>query len=52
VKLSKEIQEKLICPSSKSKLIRKGEKLESISDPKFSYPIVEGIPVLINEGKI
>ena len=50
MKLSKEIQEKLICPSSKSKLIRKGEKLESISDPKFSYPIVEGIPVLINEA--
>lgn len=50
LKMSQEIQQKLICPTSKGKLKRYGEYLESVIDPGIRYPIIEGCPVLINDA--
>jgi len=50
LKMSQEIQQKLICPTTKGKLKRNGEHLESIIDPGIRYPIIDGCPVLINDA--
>lgn len=49
MKISAELQQKLICPKTKSKLQKAGGHLESFDDQAIKYPIVDGIPVLINE---
>ncbi|GBE16485.1 hypothetical protein BMS3Abin15_00302 [bacterium BMS3Abin15] len=46
--LSKEIRDKLRCPVTKARLEQKGDYLESQGDSKIRYPIVDDIPVLIN----
>lgn len=51
MKLSKEIQKKLLCPSTKSKLQLNGDFLESVIDPTIRYPIINGIPILIDNKK-
>jgi SAM-dependent methyltransferase len=48
MKFSEEIKNKLICPSTKSKLRVNGDHLESISNPQIKYPVINGIPILIN----
>ncbi|MBP6680547.1 MAG: methyltransferase domain-containing protein, partial [Saprospiraceae bacterium] len=49
--ISQEIQERLLCPVTKSKLRLHTGYLESIVNPSIRYPIIDGIPVLINEDK-
>ena len=51
MKISKEIQSKLICPSTKSKLIENGNYLESSVNHNLRYPMVDGIPVLIDNNR-
>ena len=51
MKISKDIQQKLSCPSAKGKLKRRGNYLESVVNPNIRYPIIDGIPILINNEK-
>ncbi len=51
MKLSNELQQKLICPKTKSKLKHNCDYLESVIDSNIRYPIINGIPVLINNEK-
>ena len=51
MKISKNLQQKLICPSTKTKLQKKGEYLESVIDSTIRYPIIDGIPILIDDEK-
>ena len=48
LKISADTQQKLLCPSTKVELKQNGEYLDNVIDPSISYPIVEGIPILIN----
>ncbi len=48
MKLSKEIQEKLRCPVTKSRLVQNGNYLENQEHSNIRYPIIDGIPILIN----
>ncbi len=50
MKISEEIQQKLICPATKSKLRKNGDYLESVANPAIRYPLINGIPVLINSN--
>ena len=50
MKLSEEIQQKLICPATKSKLRKNGDYLESVVNPAIRYPLINGIPILINSN--
>lgn len=50
VVISEEMQQKLLCPSTKAKLHKNGDYFESVIDPKIRYPIIDGIPILINNG--
>lgn len=49
--ISTEIQQKLLCPLTKSQLQQNGEYLECVNDASIRYPIVEGIPILIDNNK-
>ena len=51
MRISPEIQSKLICPSTKCKLIENGDYLESSLDPKLCYPVVDGVPILIDNNR-
>lgn len=48
MKFSEEIQQKLLCPATKTKLTINGDWLESAIHPDIRYPVVNDIPVLIN----
>lgn len=48
--ISEDVQQQLLCPATKGKLQQKEGYLESVNDPSISYPIVDGIPVLIDDG--
>lgn len=49
MKMSEDIQQKLLCPSTKGKLQKNGDYLlESVIDPAIRYPIIDGVPILIN----
>lgn len=48
IKLSEELQHRLLCPKTKSKLTKSEGRLQSVTDKNISYPIIDGIPVLIN----
>ena len=48
MKISNELQQKLQCPFTKSRLIVNNNFLESIHDPIRKYPVINGIPILIN----
>ena len=47
-KISGEIQEKLLCPSTKGQLKQNGDYLETVRESSIRYPIIDGIPILIN----
>ena len=51
MQISKNIQKKLLCPSTKGKLKQNGEYLESDINPNIRYPIIDGIPIIINNEK-
>jgi SAM-dependent methyltransferase len=51
MRLSSEIQAKLRCPATNSKLLANGSYLESTLDPNCRYPIIDGIPILIDDRK-
>src|SRR5438067_248778 len=48
MKISEDIQQRLLCPLTKSKLKINDDYLESVADPTKRYPIINGIPILIN----
>jgi SAM-dependent methyltransferase len=50
MKISPEIQRKLKCPVTKGSLKLNGDLFKSEQDLFITYPVIEGIPVLINEG--
>jgi uncharacterized protein YbaR (Trm112 family) len=47
--ISKELQQKLICPATKGELRQSEDNLVSEDDPTIKYPIIDGIPVLIDD---
>ena len=49
MKISEDLYFKLICPLTKSKLQRNESHFESVVDSTVRYPIIDGIPVLIND---
>jgi uncharacterized protein YbaR (Trm112 family) len=51
MKISEDMQQKLMCPSTKANLQKKGNCLECVIDPNRCYPIIDGIPVLIDDKK-
>lgn len=51
MKISDSMQQHLRCPTIKVGLQKNGEYLKSITDEPINYPIINGIPVLINEDK-
>ena len=51
MKISKDLQQKLVCPATGAGLKKNGENLESTTDPNRCYPIIDGIPVLIDDEK-
>jgi SAM-dependent methyltransferase len=48
--LSKDIQDKLRCPITKDKLTRHGNYLINVTNQNIRYPIIDGIPILINNN--
>lgn len=48
--LSEELKNKLICPVTKTPLQQQQDYLVSVSEPPLRYPLIDGIPVLINEA--
>ena len=51
MKISEDMQQKLICPSTKAGLQKRSNCLECVIDPNISYPIIDGIPILIDDQK-
>ena len=51
MKISSELQHKLLCPITKSKLKKSGDSLKSSSDSSVCYTIINGIPILINDAE-
>ena len=49
MKLSEDLKNKLICPATKATLVQKDDLLLSEGDSTAQYPIVDDIPILINE---
>lgn len=49
--ISENFQKKLLCPATKGELRQSGEYLTSVIDPDIRYPIVDGIPILIDDKK-
>ena len=49
MKISASIQQKLVCPRTRTKLEQTGEYLQSVVHSDIRYPIVDDIPILINE---
>jgi uncharacterized protein YbaR (Trm112 family) len=47
--ISEDLQQKLLCPATKRELRRSGDHLISEVDPTIQYPIIDGIPVLIDD---
>jgi SAM-dependent methyltransferase len=42
---------RLVCPATGSKLVMQGNHLHNTSDPGITYPILDGIPILISDAK-
>jgi SAM-dependent methyltransferase/uncharacterized protein YbaR (Trm112 family) len=50
IKLSQELQNKLLCPLTKGKLLISKNYIESINNKNIQYPIIDGVPVVINSN--
>ncbi|MDM8553354.1 methyltransferase domain-containing protein [Desulfococcaceae bacterium HSG7] len=50
MKISGYIKRNLLCPCTKGKLQQNGDHLESVIDSSIRYPIIDGIPILINNA--
>ncbi len=51
MRISEDIRQKLLCPCTKGKLQINGDYLESVIDSNIRYPVIDGIPILINNEK-
>ena len=51
MKISQETCQQLLCPQTNSPLRQQDDFLESHADPTVRYPIIDGIPILINNEK-
>ena len=51
MKISENMQQKLLCPSTQASLRKNGEYLENVTDSTIRYPIIDGIPIIINNAK-
>jgi len=51
MKFLNDFEKYLICPDNKSKLIRHGNYFFSSADSRIRYPIINGIPIIINNKK-
>jgi SAM-dependent methyltransferase len=49
MRISSELHFKLLCPVTKEKLQQEGGYLQSVTDPSIRYPIIDDIPILIND---
>lgn len=49
MKISENMQQKLLCPSTKANLKASGDYLESVINQTVRYPIIDDIPILIND---
>ena len=49
--VSLDVKKQLVCPATQSELKDCGAYLESTGDPSIHYPIVGGIPILIDDNK-
>jgi ubiquinone/menaquinone biosynthesis C-methylase UbiE/uncharacterized protein YbaR (Trm112 family) len=47
--ISEDLQRKLLCPATKAELKQSGDNLISEADPAIKYPIIDGIPILIDD---
>ena len=50
-KISEYIEQSLLCPRTKNKLVKNGEYFENQVDKSIRYPIVKGVPILIDNEK-
>ena len=51
LKISEHIEQRLLCPRTKNKLIKNNEYFENEVDRSICYPIIKGIPILIDSEK-
>ena len=51
MKISNELQHRLICPVTKEKLNHQYDYLQSVEDSSIRYPFFDDIPILINNEK-
>jgi len=51
MKISNELQHRLLCPATKENLQQQGSSLQAVADPSIHYPIIDGIPILIDREK-
>lgn len=51
MKISINIQSKLICPRSNDEIFNRGTYFSSDQNPDLHYPIINNIPILINDDK-
>ena len=51
MKISTKLQNKLICPLSNDEIINRGTYFSSDQNPDLHYPIINNIPILINDDK-
>lgn len=49
MKISPYFQQKLLCPATKEKLQQNGQYFENVADHHLRYPIIEDIPILIDD---
>jgi SAM-dependent methyltransferase len=48
--ISPELSNKIVCPKTKKKLSIKENKMICVHDRSITYPIINGIPILINDN--
>ena len=51
MKFPRSFEKYLICPETKSKLVKDGKFFYSTANPSISYPIIDDIPILICDRK-
>jgi SAM-dependent methyltransferase len=51
MKISSELQDRMLCPITKGKLRLKSNWLQSETDFKIRHPVIDSIPILINDAE-